>query len=311
MSSLEVRVDKLKEQLSQAGLSVTGEKSIPYGRQLSISDGSSKGNVNIYSGKKGITITVGGAGGQLKEQLENLCAGRSAQAKKPALNDTPGFEHIADFDHRWIGADESGKGDVFGPLVIAAVMVDGELADQLIDLGIRDSKQLTDVKIAFLANRIRELCADKFVELELNPSQYNELYQELKHQGCNLNHMLASAHAQVLEKLLTMAPCHYALIDQFANEQVIQSRLLNKGRQITVVQAPKGERNVAVAAASILARDCFVQSMNQLSETFAITLPKGASTGIDKAIRQFIAIHGKEKLAAVGKLHFRTFEEYC
>jgi len=188
-------------------------------------------------------------------------------------------------------------------------MVDETTAIQLTELGIKDSKKISDVKITSLAGHIRELCKNRYVEMELMPERYNELYQSLSNQGQNLNHLLAWAHARVLEDLLAVAPCRYALADQFANERYIQAQLFAKGREITLVQAHRAERNIAVAAASVLARDRFLTGMQQLCTKFELVFPKGASSGVGEVIEQFILLYGKERLNAVGKVHFKTFEQ--
>jgi len=160
-----------------------------------------------------------------------------------------------------------------------------------------------------LAGRIREVCAGAFSELEIMPSRYNSLYSQFRTEGKNLNHLLAWAHARVLEDLLEKGYCGYALADKFADEKFIQSRLMAKGSQIVLMQTPKAERNVAVAAASILARDRFLRRLDELSVKFGLTLPKGASAQVIEAARQFVDRQGKAVLAEVAKIHFKTIDQ--
>jgi ribonuclease HIII len=197
--------------------------------------------------------------------------------------------------------DESGKGDYFGPLVIGAVYVDEQTESRLIELGVRDSKLLTDNRILALAEEIQALCPHFVVPIE--PKRYNELYNKIHH----LNRLLAWGHAWTLEQMLEKVPCNLAIIDQFGDKSYILQALREKGRSITIVQRPRAEEDVAVAAASILARAKFVQQLEQLSKRVGKALPKGAS---DPAIvsvgREIVAKYGKDILTEVAKLHFKT-----
>lgn len=309
MSDLDKHLSLLKAKLGQSGLSLCGEKPLAYGVQLSVTDGASTLPVNIYSGKKGIsTVIGGGAKSQLK--LAVSAALESPVTDHPGLHDIPpGFEQVADFDYTWIGTDESGKGDFFGPLVVAAVRVDKLTAERLTGAGVKDSKALSDIKAKALAAKIREICPDGFVELEIKPARYNSLYDQLRAEGKNLNHLLAWAHARVLEDLLHKAPCRFAIADKFANEKFIMSRLMAKGRQVNLVQTPRAERNVAVAAASILARDRFLTSMEDMADRFQMMFPKGASSLVIEAAQKFSLAHGKRELVEVAKVHFKTIDQ--
>lgn len=318
MSALIKATDSLAAKLTASGLAITGDKEIAYGRQFTVSDGSSAVPVNIYSGKKGISVVVGGAAGSpLRARIEALINGGQPAAAKTGPSGVspsdaaavPGFEGVKDFDNCWIGSDESGKGDFFGPLVAAAVRVDDTTAARLTAAGVRDSKTLTDAKARALAGRIREICAGGYIELEITPARYNTLYEQFRSEGKTLNHLLAWAHARVLEDLLAKAPCHFAIADKFADERYILGRLMTKGRQITLVQTPKAERNIAVAAASVLARDRFLSRLDDLTGRFGITIPKGASPKVVEAARQLVAKNGRPALTEVAKLHFKTTEQ--
>jgi ribonuclease HIII len=200
-----------------------------------------------------------------------------------------------------IGLDEAGKGDYFGPLVIGAVYVDEQTEPRLIELGVRDSKLLTDSRILALAEKIKALCPHFVVPIE--PKRYNELYNKIHH----LNRLLAWGHAWTLEQMLEKVPANLAIIDQFGDKSYILQALREKGRSITIVQRPRAEEDVAVAAASILARARFVQQLEQLSKRVGTTLPKGASDPAIVAVgREIVAKFGKDILTEVAKLHFKT-----
>lgn len=205
-----------------------------------------------------------------------------------------------------IGTDESGKGDYFGPLVVGSIMIEAGYRENLAGLGIKDSKKLADARCRKLATEIRKLCVDRYCEVVIPPSRYNTLYEEFRREGRNLNHLLAWAHARAIESLLERAPCNLAVADQFGNESYIRTRLMNKGRGIKLIQEHKGERYLAVAAASILARDRFLNHLEKLSETAGLLLPKGAGAPVVTAARRYVECHGTDQLATVAKLHHKT-----
>ncbi len=199
--------------------------------------------------------------------------------------------------------DESGKGDYFGPLVIGAVFVDEQTEDRLITLGVRDSKLLSDNRIQAMAEEIMSLCLHFVVPIE--PKRYNELYVKVK----NLNRLLAWGHAWTLENMLEKIACDLAVVDKFGDESYLRTVLKEKGQQITVIQQTHAEADIAVAAASILARAKFVQQMEQLSKKVGKTLPKGASDPSIVVIgRELVAQYGKDILVEIAKLHFKTTE---
>jgi len=312
MDTLSKLIAEAVEKLERHGLTVSGQKPLPYGQQVIVTDGSGKVNINFYTGKKGFSTVIGGAAGSALRQkvIDILNISANKDMGKTATQSLYGFEDITGFDYRWLGTDEAGKGDCFGPLVIAGVMVDAKTAAELENNGIRDSKALSDGRIGQLAQAIKEICQGKFVELELVPSRYNALYRQFKSEGKNLNHLLAWGHARVLEDLLRLAPCRFALVDQFADEKYIKAALLTQGQTITLRQIPRAERNVAVAAASILARHRFVQRMQQLEEKYGMEFPKGASAAVITAAQEFVKRYGNAALTEVAKLHFKTFAEF-
>jgi len=199
-----------------------------------------------------------------------------------------------------IGIDESGKGDYFGPLVIAAVYVAHDQEEQLKLTGVRDSKTVSDKKAAELAGTIRGLCPHSSVVI--GPERYNGLHASFK----NLNHLLAWGHARALENLLAKVSCDRVIADQFGDERFLQNALMVKGRAVTLVQKPRAEEEVAVAAASIIARAEFLRRLQDLGMRYNVSLPKGASDAVIAAGKEFVRRHGEEALSQVAKLHFRT-----
>ena len=207
------------------------------------------------------------------------------------------------------GVDESGKGDFFGPLCIAGVYVNEAVVKAWQDAGIRDSKNISsDKRISELAKLIRETPGCVTTVVPVGNEAYNRLYTSMR----SVNKLLAWGHARVIENLMgqrhRMSPLPVrAISDQFASsKETVAAALMSLGREIELVQRHKAEADLAVAAASILARAEFVARLAKLEKQFGMELPKGASAAVDAAAKEFVAKHGAENLAKVAKMHFRT-----
>lgn len=222
-----------------------------------------------------------------------------------------GYEDMLDparLDPR-IGVDESGKGDFFGPMCIAGVYINADVIAGWKGVGIRDSKNITsDAQVARLAKVIRETrgCVWNVVAIG------NEAYNRMHAANGSVNRVLAWGHARVIENLLGQGPRMRpppvrAISDQFAaSKDVLEKALMKAGRALEIVQRHKAEEDVAVAAASILARDEYVTRLRHLGEQYALELPKGASDRVEAVAREFVHRHGADALAKVAKMHFRT-----
>ena len=217
-----------------------------------------------------------------------------------------GYEHVLDptMLATRMGVDESGKGDFFGPLVVAGVFLNESTARQMMELGVKDSKQITsDKRIADIAKEIRAAVGKGFDVVTIGPAAYNRLHARMR----NVNDILGWGHARVIENLLAKVPdCPKAISDQFGNKRIIERSLMERGRKIELVQRHKAESDLAVAAASILARDGFVRGLHALGKEAGVALPKGASQAVLDAGRELVAKHGREALPGVAKMHFRT-----
>jgi len=217
-----------------------------------------------------------------------------------------GYEELLEPDRfePHFGIDESGKGDYFGPLVIAGVYTDAQIARRLMDAGIMDSKRITSAKrIRELATLIRGVpgCTSDIVSI--GPERYNEMQSSFG----NVNRVLAWGHARVIGKLAAARPgCPRALSDQFARPEVLERAIRRNGVAIQLEQRTKGETDTAVAAASILARERFLDWMDKTSVGCGVKLPLGASASVISAAREFVSLHGADALPKVAKLHFRT-----
>lgn len=202
-----------------------------------------------------------------------------------------------------IGMDEAGKGDFFGPLCVAAVYADEAGIHQMHAMGVKDSKSLSDDTILKIAQKIR--ASFPYTVIRLFPLKYNELYRKFK----NLNRLLGWAHVAALGDLSQKTQCQIATIDQFAKEYVMESALKQKKLAVTLTQRVRGEEDLVVAAASILARASFVEGMQKLSEEIGFELPKGASRTVVKAAQKLVAKEGPDILEKVAKTHFKTTQE--
>ena len=202
-----------------------------------------------------------------------------------------------------IGTDESGKGDFFGPLIIASVLVNDGNKQKFIDLGIKDSKKLTDAKILELAGKIKANSVHSTVVI--TPVKYNELYDKFK----NLNKLLAWGHARAIENILEKTPCEYALADKFGDESLIQNALMKNGRKIKLEQMVRAEADIAVAAASVLARAEFVKRVKEMEVKYENTFPKGVSDKVISSAQSYIKKYGYDRLNEVAKMHFKTAKE--
>jgi len=198
-----------------------------------------------------------------------------------------------------IGTDESGKGDYFGPLVVAGVFVPDEQVQVLKELGVKDCKRFSDNRVRELADVIKR--GYKHSVVAIGPEKYNDLYSKLR----NLNRILAWAHARAIENVLEEVPCDQAITDQFGDRLYVENALMKMGRNIELIQMPKAEEDTAVAAASILARAEFLKRLYFLSQDFGIEIPKGSSPLAEAAGVKLVQKHGAEVLDKVAKKHFK------
>jgi ribonuclease HIII len=208
-----------------------------------------------------------------------------------------------------LGVDESGKGDFFGPMCIAGVYVNAAVVTAWTDAGVRDSKTISsDRKMKDLAELIRNTPGCVTTVVPIGNEAYNRLHFKMK----SVNSLLAWGHARVIENLMLQKhrmnpPPVRAISDQFASKkEVVAKALMSLGREIELVQKHKAEADLAVAAASILARNEFVTRLGAMEKQYGLAFPKGASAAVDAAAKEFVARFGAEALPKVAKMHFRT-----
>ena len=199
-------------------------------------------------------------------------------------------------DETIVGSDESGKGDLFGPLVVAGVRLDVATAQALAGGEVRDCKTMSDESVLRVGAALRAKIPHAIARLD--PPAYNAEHARVR----NLNPMLAALHARVIRELA--APGMRVVVDQFARASVLERAL--DGLDVRLEQRPRGEEVLAVAAASVIAREQFLRSIAALSDEFAVELAKGAGPPADRAARRFAELHGSERLERVAKLHFKN-----
>lgn len=293
--------DYYRDILEAKGIAVETYREINYGIQFSASISGDSQTIRIYeSKKKGVNPDFSLVKStKILDALGNM--DRSCSRFDKSKIEVPAISSMADIDqNEIIGTDESGKGDYFGPLVIAGAYADENMKKMLKVIGVDDSKKLKDVQIASMAIQIKEIC--KYDVVTIGNSKYNELYAKID----NLNKLLAWGHARVIENMLDKVNCSIVLSDQFGNPDLIQNALMKKGRNIHLEQRHRAEENIVVAAASILARNEFVERMDRMSDHYGIDFPKGASKKTILAGKEFVDRYGRERLSEVAKLHFKT-----
>ncbi len=200
-----------------------------------------------------------------------------------------------------IGIDESGKGDFFGPLVVAGLACAPSEEKQLAALGARDSKKIADKRLLTVDEELR--AAFPHVIVVLSPEEYNVRYESIK----NLNKLLADLHAEVIARLATESGAVRAISDKFGKTELIEQALEERQCTLPLKQLVRGEAIPQVAAASVLARAAFIREMQALSDTVGLPLPKGAAPQVDEAGRELVRRHGVEMLRRVAKLHFKNY----
>lgn len=199
-----------------------------------------------------------------------------------------------------IGTDEAGKGDYFGPLVVAAFWIEEDLSGELEKMGVKDSKRLSDSRTEALAWELAKIGQSSVVAI--GPERYNQLFSQMK----NLNRILAWGHARAIENILERVDGTEIISDKFGDERFIQKALLEKGRKVNLLQKVRAEEEPVVAAASILARAEFLKRLQKLSQQIGIELAKGASEKVDLVARKIVRLKGEEFLTQVAKIHFKN-----
>ena len=214
------------------------------------------------------------------------------------------------FSGTWMGSDESGTGDYFGPLVVASVCLDIAGGNTLMAAGVRDCKSMTDTRILALKDLIEET-ALAYTVLVMKPHVYNIRYGQVQQQGGNLNTLLALGHIAALKQTWQKYPqCRQALVDQFTKNDSIPEGVRAFAPEMQVWQRPRAEEDIAVAAASVLARAAFLQTIEDMGKEAGIgKIPKGGGEAATNAARRLVQKMGTEVLENFVKLHFANTQK--
>jgi ribonuclease HIII len=297
MSDFAAHCREVLDRARRAGWSVQSERAIPYGRLyvLETPGVAATATLSCYQGKKGFSLVVGG------KRREDLGADLGAPAPESGSPVAAGDDPFGAGTPR-VGADESGKGDYFGPLVVAAWYLDVDEVAALRRLGVADSKALGDGRVERIAGQLDAL--GHGAVLSLMPRDYNRRYAEVG----NLNVLLAEMHAACIRGLLDRAPgrTQAVVVDQFARDGSVLARALGLPPGCRLVTRTKGEADPAVAAASLLARAEFLRGLRALGHEFGHDFAPGAGEPTLRSARAFVASFGKERLGEVAKVHFAT-----
>lgn len=293
--------------IKEAGYSVSDQSQKQYNFEAAVTNLKDKIKVQVFFGKKGVkTILQGNKDSELYKKINDVIFGESLFENKNEEVNEP---------ENYIGTDESGKGDFFGPLTVAAFFADDKLKYELISLGVKDSKLLTDTQINFIAGKIKKIKNVFYEVVLISPAKYNELYTKFG----NLNLLLNWAHSKAIEVLLEKVETQTVITDKFSKRELnisTNSAYRQAGNnhksavadKINFIQTPKGERFIGVAAASILARNAMNLWFEKQKQT-GLILPKGASGEVDNAAKLIKAKFGEPKLKELAKLHFKTFQK--
>ncbi len=298
------------------GLFVTGNyrrREVPYA--LYSIEGE-KFNATLYEkekhGKRKLCVQGSGAQDFVEFQLE----------PKGVVPVSLGYEKVLspELYSAHAGSDESGKGDYFGPLVVCCAFTDERLSDEMVRLGVKDCKQMTDAAVLSAGAALRRLLGpDGYAVVRLGPAAYNRLYAKIK----NINRMLAWAHGTAIEELLTKrTDCARVVVDQFApTELTIRRALKERGRKAIVEQRHKAESDIAVAAASVIARELFIRDIQKMTaDVFGASageggkgapkIPMGSSDPRVRSLaEEMVRTHGPTWLMNHCKAHFQTTDK--
>ncbi len=293
------KIQDIIKQLASHGLILSNIEEKQYNFEISVITKNEKVKVLVYFGKKGVLTTLqGDIKSETYLKIKQIVMGESLFDSLTDGITEPG---------EYVGTDESGKGDLFGPLVVSGVYVNDRTKELLRKIGVKDSKLLTDEQIIILSKKIREVVpAVQRNVITINPEKYNQLYSSFK----NLNKLLAWGHSKAIENIVTVIKVQTAVSDKFGNEGLIISELAKKKIDINLHQEHKAERFTAVAAASILAREKMLYWFKVSSKELEITIPKGAGDVANITMKRISEIHGTEMLSKLVKLHFKNYVNY-
>lgn len=288
-------INKIKSEVNEAGLETSSILLNQYNYDFSVINGNEKVKVLTYFGKKGTKVLLqGNENSFIYKKIKSLI---HSQSEFDFDNSTKNQGSSFTF---YIGTDESGKGDLFGPLVVAGFFYEEKIKENLLSTGVCDSKELSEEKISVIAKKLINDFSQRISVEIIEPSDYNFLYERYK----NLNQLLVNIHSKVILDLSSKTNCRNVIIDKFAKES--QFEKLKLGSDFQVELHEKGEKFLGVAAASIIARYHFISwfGKNKLDNYL---LPKGSSKDAINFVKFILTKKNMNDLKNYAKLHFKTF----
>ena len=295
VSSTEVPAE-LRLLLDREGVEIAGSRTIDHGTQYDLARGDETAKLNVYYTGK---ISTGGKTSTLRALLEDWRASQTMAGGTQIPTARTGGRPILDGTPR-LGIDEAGKGDYFGPLVVAGVRVTyAEIAKKLQEIGVRDSKEIKAPGIRRISGRILAAVGPSNVHvISLSPREY----ESRRNAAGNVNRLLGELDAEIMGELA--GEVEIVVVDQFAEStRSYLEPSVPEGVRLEV--RPRAEDDASVAAASIVARARQLEEIERLSERVGFGLPLGA-THVVEAGRRVVRKFGEESLAEVAKTHFAT-----
>lgn len=290
-------IEKISKNLQKDGFTVSTPAKKLYNYEIIVHTGKDQVKLLVFFGKNGIKKVL--QGNELTDLFRKL---KNAVLGTDFFEDN--FHSEVDFKE-YLGTDESGKGDYFGPLVVAAVYVDKNSSSRLKTLGVKDSKLLSDNSIKELEKKIYAVINYNFDIIIINPEKYNKLYESFG----NLNKLLGWAHAKAIENLAQKVKCTNVISDKFGDERIIKNELVKKKIELNLYQTPKAERYIGVAAASILARAKVIQWFEIKKNELGQNVSKGGGAEVNKIAKSILEQKGEEYLRKLIKFHFKNSKE--
>lgn len=288
------KIENLSKMIENSGFLVSNPNQKLYNYEVIVNSKNEQVKLQVYFGKKGVKIVLqGDKDSPTHKQLDKMIFGERLFAEN--------ITEEINFDE-YIGTDESGKGDYFGPLVVAAVYVDKKTAHQLKQDGVKDSKLINDTNIKVLEGKIKKVVKNNYEIVQINPEKYNTLYTTFK----NLNMIMAWAHSKAIQNLLLKINCSNVISDKFGNEKLITDELKKKNIEVNLFQTPKGERYTAVAAASILARSKVIDWFKYKSNELGFEIPKGSGDAVNTSAKRVMDHFDDKYLMKMIKFHFKN-----
>ena len=284
-----------RNQLNKISLSCSIIEEKQYNFEFLVKSEKDKIKVQVYFGKKGIkTVLQGNSDSNTYKKVYSIIFDEIEILSNNSLEEPK----------EYIGSDESGKGDVFGPLVTTAFFVDEKTKLRLLQFGVKDSKELSEFQITEIAKKIRAEFPNNFETIQLFPEKYNEIYPKYN----NLNALLIWTHSTAISNLLKKYKCNNIIVDKFSSRRLNIANN-NYDNKLDILQITNGERFIGVAAASIIARDTFNKWFNNMKIEF-YNIPKGASKNVENTVQLLIEKYSADKLKEIAKIHFKTVQKF-